>query len=95
MAAHKTESTAVVYDGQEDAPETLGDISFANLDSINLNQLDAKYEASKYEFWAYCAYYIGNSGLCLYQIAPIAFQNLLSQASQAAGTDGVLHFAGR
>lgn len=92
MAAHKTESTTVDYDVQEDAPENLGDIAYARLESINLNQLDAKYEASKYEFWAYCLYYIGNSGLCLFQIAPIAFQNLLSQA---AGTAGVLHFAGR
>ncbi|CAF9918060.1 MAG: hypothetical protein ALECFALPRED_000512 [Alectoria fallacina] len=50
------------------------------------------YETTKWELWAYYIYYIGNTGLGLYQFAPTAFQNLLSQA---AGDTGLLHFAGR
>ena len=56
------------------------------------DQFEAKYEASKPEIWAYYGYYIGNSGLLMYQWAPIAFQNLISQA---AGESGILRFAGR
>lgn len=50
------------------------------------------YETTKWEVWAYYIYYIGNTGLGLFQFAPTAFQNLLSQA---AGDTGLLHFAGR
>ena len=55
------------------------------------NQFIQGYETSKWELWSYYAYYIGNTGLGLYQFAPTAFQNLLSQA---AGDSGVLRFAG-
>ena len=55
------------------------------------DQFDERYETGKYEIWAYYAYFIGNSGLTLFNFAPTAFQNLLSQA---AGTAGVLRFAG-
>ena len=93
MSTHKTISTGVDCDVQEDTPEYLRDnISHLHLESIAPNQLDAKYEASKYEFWAYCGWLIGNPGVALGQFAPVAFQNLLSQA---AGTAGVLRFAGR
>jgi hypothetical protein len=50
------------------------------------------YETSKWEIWSYYAYYVGNSGLGLFQFAPAAFQNLLSQE---AGDAGVLPFAGK
>lgn len=50
------------------------------------------YETSKWELWSYYAYYVGNTGLGLFQFAPTAFQNLLSQV---AGDAGVLPFAGR
>lgn len=56
------------------------------------DQFDPQYETSKWEIWAYYAYYIGNNGLTLFNFAPTAFQNLLSQA---AGDNEVLHFAGR
>ena len=56
------------------------------------DQFDPKYETSKWEIWAYYAYYIGNNGLTLFNFAPTAFQNLLDQA---AGDAGTLHFAGR
>lgn len=93
MSTHKTISTGVDCDAQEDAPGYLRDsISHLHLESIAPNQFDAKYESSKYEFWAFCGWFIGNSGVALYQFAPIAFQNLLSQA---AGTAGVLRFGGR
>ena len=49
------------------------------------------FETSKWEIWAYYTYYIGNAGLTLFQFAPTAFQNLLSQA---AGESGLLRFAG-
>ena len=55
------------------------------------DQFDERYETGKYEIWAYYVYFIGNSGLTLFNFAPTAFQNLLSQA---AGSAGVLHFAG-
>ncbi|KAA6412710.1 MAG: MFS general substrate transporter [Lasallia pustulata] len=56
------------------------------------DQFDPKYETSKWEIWAYYAYYIGNNGLTLFNFAPTAFQNLLYQA---AGDSEILHFAGR
>ncbi|KAI9758886.1 MAG: hypothetical protein M4579_002770 [Chaenotheca gracillima] len=56
------------------------------------DQFDPQYETSRKEIWSYYAYYIGNNGLTLFNFAPTAFQNLLSQA---AGDAGVLRFAGR
>ena len=50
------------------------------------------YETTKWEVWAYYVYNTGNQGLGLFQFAPTAFQNLLSQA---AGDKGVLYFVGR
>lgn len=55
------------------------------------DQFDPQYETSIWEIWAYYAYYIGNNGLTLFNFAPTAFQNLLSQA---AGDAGTLQFAG-
>ncbi|KAL2049363.1 hypothetical protein ABVK25_010373 [Lepraria finkii] len=54
------------------------------------DQFDPKYETSKWEIWAYYSYYIGNNGLTLFNFAPTAFQNLLSEA---AGDSGTLQFA--
>ena len=56
------------------------------------DQFDPKWETDKFEIWSYYAYYIGNNGLTLFNFAPTAFQNLLSQA---AGDAAVLRFAGR
>ena len=56
------------------------------------DQFDPRYETSRWEIWAYYAYYIGNNGLTLFNFAPTAFQNLLYQA---AGDSGTLVFAGR
>ncbi|KAL9614891.1 MAG: hypothetical protein Q9167_000633 [Letrouitia subvulpina] len=56
------------------------------------DQFDPAYETSRWEIYAYYAYYIGNNGLTLFNFAPTAFQNLLSQA---AGESGILFFAGR
>ena len=55
------------------------------------DQFDPHYETSRWEIWAYYSYYIGNNGLALFNFAPTAFQNLLSQA---AGDAGTLQFAG-
>ena len=55
------------------------------------DQFDPEYETTRWEIWAYYAYYIGNNGLTLFNFAPTAFQNLLSEA---AGDAGLLRFAG-
>ena len=55
------------------------------------DQFDPNFETSRWEIWAYYAYYIGNNGLTLFNFAPTAFQNLLSEA---AGDAGTLRFAG-
>ena len=36
---------------------------------------------TKWEIWSWYAYYIGSNGLALFNFAPTAFQNLLSQAA--------------
>ena len=82
MSAQKTNSTVADCDVQVDTPEDLVDISHLHLEAIapnqfDANQLDAKYEASKYEFWAYCGCYIRNSRLVSNQFAAIAFQTLI------------------
>jgi len=56
------------------------------------DQFDPKWETDKWEIWSYYAYYIGNNGLTLFNFAPTAFQNLLSQAQ---GSDDGLVFVGR
>lgn len=56
------------------------------------DQFNPAYESSRWEIYAYYAYYIGNNGLTLFNFAPTAFQNLLSQA---AGESEILFFAGR
>lgn len=55
------------------------------------DQFDPDYETTRWEIWAYYSYYIGNNGLTLFNFAPTAFQNLLSQA---ADSNGFIHFAG-
>ena len=55
------------------------------------DQFDPTYETGKWEIWAYYSYYIGNNGLTLFNFAPTAFQNLLSEA---AGDDEMIYFAG-
>ncbi|KAI8675818.1 Autophagy-related protein [Fusarium keratoplasticum] len=56
------------------------------------DQVDEKYRTTKYEVWAYYAYYVGNNGLSLFNFAPTAFQNLLYQA---AGDSEKLPFIGK
>ncbi|KAG0153910.1 Atg22B-1p [Penicillium digitatum] len=56
------------------------------------DQFDERYCTTRNEIWAYYAYYIGNNGLSLFNFAPTAFQNLLSQA---APSDGLLDFIGK
>ncbi|KAK2603878.1 hypothetical protein QQS21_003913 [Conoideocrella luteorostrata] len=46
---------------------------------------------TKREIWSWYMYYIGANGIGPFNFAPVAFQNLLSQAS----VDSKLHFAGR
>ncbi|KAH8424630.1 MFS transporter [Aspergillus melleus] len=56
------------------------------------DQFDQEYRTTRWEIWAYYAYYIGNNGLSLFNFGPTAFQNLLYQA---AGEEETLLFAGR
>ena len=56
------------------------------------DQFDPKFETSRFEIWAYYAYYIGDNGLTLFNFAPTAFQNLLYQA---AGDSTTLLFMGQ
>ena len=56
------------------------------------DQFEVQYETTKWEIWAYYLYYIGDNGLTLFNFAPTAFQNLLSEA---AGDAGTLRFAGK
>ena len=71
--------------------ETLSDIEDEDERPVAPDQFDPRYETTRWEIWAYYAYYIGNNGLTLFNFAPTAFQNLLSQA---AGDSGVIYFAG-
>ena len=77
-------------DPQKGSIEKLSQDSSEEL-PIAPDQFDPQYETSRWEIWAYYSYYIGNNGLTLFNFAPTAFQNLLSQA---AGDAGVLHFVG-
>lgn len=56
------------------------------------DQFDPRYETTRWEIWAYYAYYVGNNGLTLFNFAPTAFQNLLYEQ---AGNSGILYFLGR
>ncbi|KAI8966174.1 autophagy protein [Daldinia sp. FL1419] len=56
------------------------------------DHFDESYRTTKKEIYAYYCYYIGSNGLSLFNFAPSAFQNLLSQA---AGDEGVLTFIGK
>ncbi|OGE57133.1 hypothetical protein PENARI_c002G10610 [Penicillium arizonense] len=64
----------------------------ADTNDTTFGQIDDRYLATKWEIWAYYAYYIGNNGLSLFNFAPTAFQNLLYQA---AGDANGLLFAGK
>ena len=72
-----------------------GVIEFGDSDDdqpVAPDQFDPNFETTKWETWAYYAYYVGDNGLTLFNFAPTAFQNLLYQA---AGDSGTLVFAGR
>jgi hypothetical protein len=56
------------------------------------DQFNPAYQTTRWEIWAYYAYYVGNNGLTLFNFAPTAFQNLLYQA---AGDSEILNFLGR
>lgn len=60
------------------------------------DQFDPRYETNKYEIWSYYSYYIGNNGLTLFNFAPTAAQNLLSQQAEIVGgpDNQILNFAG-
>ncbi|KAL2872322.1 MFS transporter [Aspergillus lucknowensis] len=73
---------------QDDVPEIETDLEQPRAP----DQFDENYHTTRYEIWAYYAYYIGNNGLSLFNFAPTAFQNLLYQA---AGEEGMLLFAGK
>ncbi|EHA22785.1 hypothetical protein CBS115989_7984 [Aspergillus niger] len=83
---HKPEKLNVVQELDEDT-----DVE----QRVAPDQIDDNFRTTRWEIWAYYAYYIGNNGLSLFtntDFAPTACQNLLSQA---AGDQGTLYFAGK
>ncbi|KAI7539140.1 hypothetical protein KC316_g15734 [Hortaea werneckii] len=64
--------------------------------AIAPDQFDQKYETSKSEIWSWYSYYIGNNGLTLFNFAPTASQNLVSQQAEKIGgpSNTTLRFAG-
>lgn len=79
-----------------DAVNTNAELGIANTPEdvplVAPDQFDPAYETSKYEIWAYYAYYIGNNGLSLFNFSPTIFQDLLYLA---AGDAEILNFWGR
>ncbi|KAG8529849.1 uncharacterized protein KY384_005330 [Bacidia gigantensis] len=69
----------------------IADSSVEEKQPVAPDQFDPRYETSRVEISSYYAYYIGDNGLSLFNFAPTAFQNLVSEA---AGDAGVLRFAG-
>ena len=69
-------------------------ISEENIERLPVapDTFNPRYKTTRKEIWSWYLYYISSSGLTLFNLAPTAFQNLVSQA---AGDAGVLHFAGR
>ncbi|KAI9691263.1 MAG: hypothetical protein M1820_009821 [Bogoriella megaspora] len=82
---------AEAVDAKRGGPEEHDGVIEESERPIAPDQFDEKYETTRWETWAYYSYYIGNNGLTLFNFAPTAFQNLLSQA---AGDSGFLYFAG-
>lgn len=82
-------SKAVVRD--EEIRDRISDENSERLPAAP-DTFDSKYQTTRAETWSWYVYYISNSGLTLFNFAPTAFQNLVSQA---AGDTGLLHFAGR
>lgn len=60
------------------------------------DQVEDKWLTSKWEIWAWYAYYIGNNGLTLFNFAPTAAQNLVYQRAVVEGGENnqYLDFAG-
>ena len=83
-------NTAQATDLEKDARSTSPEIS-EDEHPVAPDQFDPKYETSQWEIRAYYSYYIGNNGLTLFNFAPTAFQNLLSQSADA---NGFIYFAG-
>lgn len=77
---------------QEDSPKAGIDVLTEDGQIVAPDQHDPKYETTKWEIWAYYAYYVGNCGLSLFNFAPTAYQNLLDEA---IGESGTLKFAGK
>lgn len=80
---------------QEDSHKAgidVGDVLTEDGQVVAPDQHDPKYETTKWEIWAYYAYYVGNNGLSLFNFAPTAYQNLLAEA---VGESGMLKFAGK
>lgn len=80
---------------QEDSHKAgidVGDVLTEDGQVVAPDQHDPMYETTKWEIWAYYAYYVGNNGLSLFNFAPTAYQNLLDEA---VGESGMLKFAGK
>lgn len=85
-------STIRVQEDSHKAGIDVGDVLTEDGQVVAPDQHDPKYETTKWEIWAYYAYYVGNNGLSLFNFAPTAYQNLLDEA---VGKSGMLKFAGK
>lgn len=90
--AAATSITEQAEDSKNTNPELEPASTVEDVHPIAPDQFDPRFETSKWEIWAYYAYYVGNNGLTLFNFAPTSFQDLLYQA---AGKSGFLHFLGR
>lgn len=87
-----TVSPIVVQEDSHKARIDVGDVLTEDGQIVAPDQHDPKYETTRWEIWAYYAYYVGNNGLSLFNFAPTAYQNLLDEA---VGDNGLLKFAGK
>lgn len=87
-----TISPTTVQEDLHKAGIGLGNVLTQDGQIVAPDQHDPNYETTRWEIWAYYAYYVGNNGLSLFNFAPTAYQNLLDGA---AGEGGNLRFAGK
>lgn len=95
MSPTDDDSTVSPITVQEDSHKAgmgVGNVITEDGQIVAPDQHDPKYETTRWEIWAYYAYYVGNNGLSLFNFAPTAYQNLLDEA---AGESGKLMFAGK
>ena len=80
----QTSHSTIVGDPPEN--ETDAEAVLDALRRIAPDQFIKGYETTKWEIWAYYGYHIRSIGLIVAVFAPMAMQNLISGATNEAGT---------